>query len=172
MHGFVECDAPHFVNARLSNRDGLDRRRDAIGGWPAEDASADQRERDAARAQFVGDLQGAPVTRHQQGAVALSGVVVRADCVDDPPGRQVACCCPSGVAGGEAVRKPGDAVTQNRRASDAMDRAVHTAASAHSFVRRIDDGVNVLRRDVTENGGGDWHGISLPGGTDRAALLQ
>ena len=82
---FVECDKPCLVDAGRRGCDGLDRRRDGVGPRPAADARADEGERDAARAEFVGDLQHAPVTRLQQGAVALPGVVVRADRFSDPP---------------------------------------------------------------------------------------
>lgn len=87
-------------------------------------------------------------------------MVIRADRVDHPPGRQFARRRPAGVAGVETVGKAGDAVAQDRRAAAAMDGAVHPAA-AHGFVRRVDDSVDVLRRDVTENGGDAWHTVIL-----------
>ena len=89
---------------------------DGVTSRPAVDARADQRECDASSAEFVGNLQGAAITGLQQRAVALPGVVVRADRVDNPLGRQVACGRPSGVARGEPVGESLDAVAQDRRA--------------------------------------------------------
>src|SRR5262245_32427359 len=124
IYSFVDRNEQYLVDAGLGGRDGLDGHRDGIGARPSEDTHADQWECPAAGAEFVGDLKGPLVTGHQQGTVALPGVVVRADRVDDPPGGQMACRSPPGIAGGKAVRKPGDAVTQDTRAAAAMDRAV------------------------------------------------
>jgi hypothetical protein len=63
----------------------------------------------------------------------------------------------------------GDALAQDRRASALMDRTIHAAASAHGVARRVDDGVNLLRRDVCKHSGDDWHAISLPVRTGSAA---
>lgn len=71
------------------------------------------------------------------------GVVVRPDRVDDPVGREVACCHPAGITCGQPVGESLDALAQDGGASRAMNRAIR-AAPAHASVRRIDNGVDLL----------------------------
>ena len=53
---------------------------------------------------------------------------------------------PAGVAGGEPVREPRDAVLEDGRATGPVDRAVDSPAAAHPVVGGVDDGVDVLLR--------------------------
>jgi hypothetical protein len=91
----VKGHEPDLFDAGICGGNGLDCRRNGVTSRPAEDACADQRECDASSAEFVGNR--AAVAGRQQRAVALTGVIVRADRVDNPPGGQVARGRPSGV---------------------------------------------------------------------------
>src|SRR5690625_601670 len=62
----------------------IDRESGDVVDVPAVDASADRRERDRGRAQFLSDLERAGETGGQQGGVGLSGMLVRANGVDHP----------------------------------------------------------------------------------------
>jgi hypothetical protein len=89
-HFFVrrrfEGHQPDFFDRGICGGDGLDCRPDGVISGPAVMARADKRERDASRAEFVGNLQRAAVAGLQQRAVALPGAIVRADRVDNPLG--------------------------------------------------------------------------------------
>src|SRR5699024_2553806 len=79
----------------------------------------------------------------------LAGGVVRTDDMDDPVRLEVAPGRPARLTGRESVGEPLDAVAQDRRSAGGMDRAVDATSTAHRTVRGVDDGIDVLRGDVT-----------------------
>lgn len=117
--------------------------------------------------QFGCDFHGPAVAGLQQRTVCLSSAVVRADRVNNPPGRQVACCRPVGVTCSQSVREPLDAVTQDGGASRAMNRAIRAATPAYSRVRGINHGVDLLRGDVATNRGDSQHAAQYASGHRR-----
>ena len=68
--------------------------------------------------------------------------------VDDDLRRQVACNRYHGLTCRAAVRVQLAALGQYRRSARAVDRAIHTAAAPQAGVGRVDDGVDLERRDV------------------------
>ena len=96
----------------------------------------------------AGDLHTPAVRTRQQLGLAVPAVAIdRPDGVDDVLGLEVAAGGELGVAGRAAAELP--ARRKDRRPAGTMNRAIDAAAAAQSAVRRVDDGVGVLMRDVT-----------------------
>ena len=77
----------------------------------------------------------------------------RSDRLDHPPGRHVASRRPASIARRQTVREARDTVLEDDRTTCSMDRAIDAAAAAHPVVGGVDDGVDLLRGDVAEDGG-------------------
>lgn len=85
--------------------------------------------------------------------------VLRSDGVDDPAGREGARSGWAGLAGFESVGVVGDALRENSWPAFAVDGTVHaTGSAAQTGMSRVDDGVDVLLRDVPEDGDDVGHG--------------
>jgi hypothetical protein len=69
-----------------------------------------------------------------------------ADRVNDPPGRQTIALCDSGLAGWTTAERA--TLLQQLRPRRSMNGPIHTAATKQRRVRRVDDGVDLLFRDV------------------------
>lgn len=80
------------------------------------------------------------------------GRVDRPHGVDHPPGRQVPPGSGYRLTGGQAGRVvvPPDrpALLQYRRTTSPVDRSIHAATTQERRVRRVNDGVDVLKGDV------------------------
>ena len=113
----------------------------------AVDAGGDAGEGDGGQAFTVGEDEGFAVAGGQ-----LGGFVVVATSPDWAYGVQDAFGVQAASGGGDdlAGRAASDSATffQDRRATSAVDRAVHAAATGQSRVGGVDDGVNVLLRNV------------------------
>ena len=111
--------------------------------------------------ELVGDLERAGVAGGQQrrgrarprrGSGPTTWITHRAGIV---AGRR-----PAGVAGGEPVGEPADAVLEHRRSARAVDRPVDATAAAHRPVGGVDHRVDLLLGDVAP-GDRDLHASSL-----------
>jgi hypothetical protein len=87
------------------------------------------------------------VTRREQLGLAVGAASPdRPDRVDDVPGRQVPGRGRLRIAGLTAAEEP--ALREDRGAAGAMDGAVDAAATEQRAVRRVDDRVDFLGREV------------------------
>ena len=71
---------------------------------------------------------------------------------------------PAVVQPASPVARPSETAGRSRAAARpgrAVNRAVHAAATAHGVVRRVDDRVDILRRDVSADDGEGDHPASL-----------
>ena len=161
IEGIAERHQTDLLYAGRGLGEGVDRRRDRVRVRPAVHARTDQREGHTPRTTLVGDFECAPIAGLEECAVALARVVVRTHGVDHPFRGQITGRRPAGVARREAIGKPRDAVAQQRGPGRAVNRAVHAAATAHAVVRRVDDRVDILLRDVSADDREGDHPASL-----------
>lgn len=92
----------------------------------------------------------------QESGVVLPGVTVRADGVDDPPGGQVEAWSLDGVPDVQAAGQLGAAQRlaggEQLRAGGTVDGAIDSSSAQKRAVGGVDDGVDLLRGDVTGDG--------------------
>ena len=133
---------------RLRRRFDRDRRRklDRI----AVRAGRDRGKRDGCAPELGRQLDRAPVARREQPRLpCIAAAPDRADGVQHIARRQVAAAGRLHVPGVAAAKRA--ALREDPGAAGAVDRSVDTAAAEQRRVRRVDDGVDVLRGDVAED---------------------
>ena len=79
----------------------------------------------------------------------LAAAPDRTDRMDDVAGRQAVALGDFGVAGGAAAQPT--AFGQQFGAGGAMNRAIDATAAEQRGVRRIDDGIDIERRDIGDD---------------------
>lgn len=110
---------------------------------------ADRRKRDARHPALLGAPQAVGVGRVQEIRLAVVAAMPdRPHGVDDDLCRQVACDGGYGLTCRAALRVHLAALGQYRRSARAVDCAIHTATAPQAGVGRVDDGINLKRRDV------------------------
>jgi hypothetical protein len=118
-------------------------------------ASGDGGESDGTEVVFSGKSEGVAVAGGEERGIGFGVAATdRADGVDYAPGRKIARTGDDRFASGQSPRKltttNGAALFENTRATPAVDRAVNAASAEESAVGGVDDGVDVLRGDVTD----------------------
>ena len=94
-----------------------------------------------------GQSETTSVAAREQFLLAMRSVPPHGtDCVDDPFGRQTVAFRDFGLAGCTSVQCA--AFLQQAWAGCAMNGPIHAAASEQTRVRRVDDGIDLLSRDV------------------------
>ena len=110
---------------------------------------AQRRQGDAAAAVLDGQFEAAAIGARQQfGLAALAAAPHRPHGVDHVLGVEPAGGRDHGRAGRAAVRAAGVGVAHDFRAPAAVDRPVHAAPARQAAVRRVDDCIDLLERDV------------------------
>ena len=128
-------------------RHGADRDARRAIGREAVDAGRDRRKGDRGEPVLGRERERGAVAGGEQLLLALAAAAPdRPDRVDHVPGRKPIAAGDLGGAGGAAAERA--ALGDQFRAGGAMDGAVDAAAAEQRRVGRIDDGVDVERRDV------------------------
>ena len=144
----AEGDQRDSLDSCRGGANGLDGGPRGVGERPRVYPGTDQRERDGARTEFIGDGEGAPLARFQQRTIGLTGPAVGPNRVDHPARGHLPRRGPAGVARGEPVRKPRNAVAQHRGPTGPVDRPVDSASPAHFGARRVHHRVDGKFGDV------------------------
>jgi hypothetical protein len=111
------------------------------------DARGDRRKRDAPTPQLGRELERASIAGAKKRILAPAAAVPdRPDRVDDVPGVEVARARCLGLPGPAAAER--DALGENVRTACAVNGTVDAAPAAQRFVRRIDDGIDLLERNI------------------------
>lgn len=161
-HLLAEGDETNLLNSGCGVSEGVDRYGDGVVERPTLHTRADDRESDADGPEVVSDGEASLIARHQQFALTLVTGMARAHGVDHPVSGQRTCRRPSGIPNIQALGEACDAITQDLRAAVAMDSPVHTPRSpTHQNVGSVDDRVDFLFRDVSEDADDVGHGHSL-----------
>ena len=115
-------------------------------------AATDRRKRDRSDAVRDGEREARSIARGEQFRLAVAAAVPdRADRVDHVARRQAVAARDSRLAGRAAAERA--AFGEQFRSGGAVNRAIDAAAAQQRRVRRVDDRVDVERRDVGSNDG-------------------
>jgi hypothetical protein len=153
MAGSGRCEAAKHDTrdaARLGRDLGSDGRdRNARGAIRREsvDAGRDRRKRDRCQLMRSGEVERSPVARCEKVVLTTTAAMPnRADSVHDMPSRQQVTASDFGrtrIAAAEC-----SAFGEQFRTRRTMDGAIDASAAKQRPVRRIDDGIDVERRDI------------------------
>src|SRR5438105_14334364 len=144
-----EGDRAHAGRRRLESRAGLiDRDRRRMRDGKPIDAGTDRRRRDRGQSVFGGDRERRAIGRAQEVALTVTAVApARSYRVDHVTGGHAPRAGDHGGAGGASVVTLAQ-LAHDLRPAGSMHPAVNPATTGERAVGRVDDGVDVERRDV------------------------